>query len=110
MYLHLEARAPTRHHTRPPPPQPPKPPPPPSPPALSRLTLTGIIDGLLSGGRPKAAEVYAHCDVPIAEYGLAKSTNGGGTGGEPGDARRERDTEWFGRGGSFFFVATEAVV
>lgn len=93
------------------PPQPPKPPPPPSPPALSCLTLTGIIDGPLSGGRPKAVELYAHCDVAdVAEYGLAKSTNGGGTGGEPSVTLGASATlSGAVAAGDFFFVASEAV-
>lgn len=48
----------------------------------SCLLLTGVIDGPLSGGTPKAVEVYAACDVAdLSEYGLGSPNNGGGTDG-----------------------------
>jgi hypothetical protein len=67
-----------------PPPAPPAPPPSPSPPSAACLLLSGVIDGPLSGGLPKAAELYAQCDVAASElprYALGKSTNGGGSSG-----------------------------
>ena len=67
-----------------PPPLPPSPPPLPSSPPMSCLLLTGIIDGPLSGGTPKAAELYTTCDVSdLSAYGLGKATNGGGVGATP---------------------------
>lgn len=47
------------------------------------LLLTSIVDGGLSGGLPKALELYATCDVPsTAAYGLGKAANGNPSGGQ----------------------------
>lgn len=67
-----------------PPPFPPSPPPLPSPPSKACLVLTGVIDGPLAGGLPKAAELYAHCPISdLGEYGLGRAVNGGGAGESP---------------------------
>ena len=67
------------------PPSPPSPPPsPPSPPPSMQmcLLLTGIIDGPLPGGTPKALELYTLCEIlDLSAYGLGRSTNGLGSGG-----------------------------
>ena len=45
------------------------------------LIITGIIDGPLTGGFPKAVELYCLNDIPSAElarYQLAINNNGGG--------------------------------
>ena len=58
-------------------------PPPPPPPADSDLIISGVIDGPLSGGIPKAIEVYVANDVAdLSVYGLGSANNGGGTDGE----------------------------
>jgi hypothetical protein len=51
--------------------------------AQSCLVITGVIDGPLSGGVPKAIKVYATCAVADASvYGLGSANNGGGSGGQ----------------------------
>ena len=47
------------------------------------LIITGVIDGPLSGGVPKAVELYAVSDIgDLSEYGLGSANNGGGTDGQ----------------------------
>ncbi len=44
------------------------------------LIITGVVDGPLSGGCPKAVELYALADIAdLSEYGLGFANNGGGT-------------------------------
>ena len=54
-------------------------------PRLSQATsliITGVIDGPLSGGRPKAVELYALHDISnLSIYGLGFANNGGGSDG-----------------------------
>jgi len=55
------------------------------------LLLTGIFDGPLTGGTPKAFEFYALEDIPdLSVYGMGVANNGGGSDGEeynfPADA------------------------
>ncbi|MEO1448192.1 MAG: T9SS type A sorting domain-containing protein [Bacteroidota bacterium] len=46
------------------------------------LIITGVVDGPLPGGVPKAVEVYALADIAdLSEYGLGSANNGGGTDG-----------------------------
>jgi hypothetical protein len=46
------------------------------------LVITGIIDGPLTGGLPKAVELYAVNAIPdLSIYGLGSASNGGGTDG-----------------------------
>jgi len=46
------------------------------------LIITGVIDGPLSGGLPKAIELYATADIPdLSSYGVGFANNGGGTDG-----------------------------
>ena len=46
------------------------------------LVLTGVIDGPLTGGTPKAVELYAASDIPdLSIYGLGVANNGGGSDG-----------------------------
>ena len=50
---------------------------------MSSLIITGIIDGPLSGGLPKAVELYVVADLPdLSEYSLGTANNGGGSDGE----------------------------
>jgi hypothetical protein len=47
------------------------------------LVITGVIDGPLGGGLPKAIEVYAQTDIAdLSAFGLGSANNGGGTDGE----------------------------
>ncbi len=47
------------------------------------LLITGLIDGPLSGGTPKAIELYAINDISdLSIYGIGSANNGGGTDGE----------------------------
>jgi len=46
------------------------------------LIITGVIDGPLSGGTPKAVELYTLNDIPdLSIYGLGSANNGGGSDG-----------------------------
>src|SRR5699024_7013193 len=46
------------------------------------LLLTGILDGPLSGGQPKAIELYATQDITdLSSYGLELVSNGNGSNG-----------------------------
>ncbi len=69
------------------------------------LLITGVIDGPLTGGLPKAVELYVVNDIPdLSIYGIGAANNGGGTDGEefsfPSDAATA---------GQFIYIATEAV-
>ncbi len=75
---------------------------------LSRATglvLTGVIDGPLTGGTPKAVELYAASDIPdLSIYGLGVANNGGGSDGieftfSPRSVSR----------GDFFYLASDLV-
>lgn len=47
---------------------------------MSDLKITGVIDGDLPGGRPKAIELTAVNDIPdLGIYGIGAANNGGGT-------------------------------
>ncbi len=72
--------------------------------AQSDLLISGVIDGPLSGGLPKAVEFFVLNDIPdLSIYGFGSANNGGGSDGEefsfPADAVLA---------GSFVYVATEA--
>jgi hypothetical protein len=55
----------------------------PPPTSNSDLIITGVIDGPLSGGVPKAIELYAVKDIAdLSIYGLGSANNGGGSDGE----------------------------
>ena len=52
----------------------------PPPPSTKALILTGVIDGPLPGGSPKAIEFYALDDIPdLSVFGFGSANNGGGT-------------------------------
>ncbi|MEM9549243.1 MAG: Calx-beta domain-containing protein, partial [Bacteroidota bacterium] len=45
------------------------------------LILTGVIDATLTGGQPKAIELYALADIPdLSVYGVGSANNGNGGG------------------------------
>ena len=52
-------------------------------PASADLIITGVIDGPLPGGLPKAVELYAVTDIAdLSSYGIGSANNGGGSDGE----------------------------
>ena len=60
-------------------------------PAQSNLLISGVVDGPLPGGKPKAVELYVLDDIAdLSAYGLGAANNGGGTDGQeytfPADA------------------------
>lgn len=49
----------------------------------SDLVISGVIDGPLSGGVPKAVELFVVNDIAdLSKYGVGSANNGGGTDGE----------------------------
>lgn len=48
---------------------------------LNGLLITGVIDGPLTGGLPKAIELYAVSDVDLSLYGVGFANNGKGSPG-----------------------------
>ncbi|MFP7571692.1 endonuclease/exonuclease/phosphatase family protein [Marivita sp. S2033] len=47
------------------------------------LMITGVIDGPITGGVPKAIQLYALADIPdLSIYGVGSANNGGGSDGE----------------------------
>ncbi len=68
------------------------------------LVITGVIDGPLTGGIPKAIELYAVNDIPdLSIYGLGAANNGGGTDGVEFTFPADSVTA-----GTFIYVATES--
>ncbi|VAW42857.1 Alkaline phosphatase, partial [hydrothermal vent metagenome] len=68
------------------------------------LLITGVFDGPLTGGIPKAIELYVVNDIPdLSIYGVGSANNGGGTDGEeftfPADAATA---------GDFIYLASES--
>ncbi|MCA9186294.1 MAG: hypothetical protein R3E01_30290 [Pirellulaceae bacterium] len=51
--------------------------------ADASLVITGVIDGPLAGGVPKAVELYATTDIAdLSFYGIGSANNGGGSAGQ----------------------------
>ena len=49
----------------------------------SKLIITGVVDGPLGGGTPKAIELYVQDDIAdLSQYGIGSANNGGGTDGQ----------------------------
>jgi len=68
------------------------------------LIITGVLDGPLPGGLPKAIELYALSDIPdLALYGFGSANNGGGSDGE------ELVLSGSAAAGDFLYIATEDV-
>jgi len=66
------------------------------------LILTGVYDGNLTGGTPKAIEVYVVNDIPdLSLYGIGSANNGGGTDGN------EFSFEGMANAGDYIYVASE---
>ncbi|MCC6605090.1 MAG: lamin tail domain-containing protein [Anaerolineae bacterium] len=69
------------------------------------LLLTGVVDGPLTGGLPKAVELYVVNDIPdLSLYGLGSANNGGGTDGQEFTFPAASASA-----GQFLYVASEAV-
>ncbi|NDV90720.1 ExeM/NucH family extracellular endonuclease [Alteromonas sp. 345S023] len=69
----------------------------------SDLVITGVIDGPLSGGVPKAVELYVVNDIAdLSVYGLGSANNGGGTDGEEFTFPAQSASA-----GSYIYVASE---
>ena len=69
------------------------------------LVISGVVDGPLSGGIPKAIEVYVVNNIAdLSIYGVGSANNGGGSDGEeftfPADAATA---------GEYIYVASEVV-
>lgn len=70
----------------------------------SDLIITGVVDGPLTGGIPKAIEFYAIADIPdLSIYGWGSANNGGGTDGQEFTFPAISATA-----GDFIYVASEA--
>lgn len=72
--------------------------------ANADLIITGVMDGPLSGGTPKAVELYATADIAdLSIYGIELVSNAGSTGGAV-------ETAFSGSmlAGEFYYVASEA--
>jgi hypothetical protein len=68
------------------------------------LVITGVIDGPLSGGTPKAVELYACNGInDLSIYGLGFANNGGGS-----DGIEFTFPSISAAAGDFFYVASEA--
>lgn len=69
------------------------------------LIITGVIDGPLTGGIPKAIELYAVNDIAdLSIYGVSSANNGGGSTGSP-EFTFPADSV---TSGEFLYLATES--
>ena len=67
------------------------------------MIITGAFDGPLTGGSPKAVEIYVINDIAdLSTYGIGSANNGGGTDGE------ELSFSGSATAGDFIYVAYEA--
>jgi predicted extracellular nuclease len=67
------------------------------------LIITGVMDATLSGGTPKAVELFVVNDIPdLSVCGLGAANNGGGTDGQEFTFEAASATA-----GSYLYVATE---
>ncbi|WP_295044758.1 ExeM/NucH family extracellular endonuclease [uncultured Paracoccus sp.] len=71
---------------------------------MSNLMLTGVIDGPLAGGLPKAIQLYVRDDIAdLSEYGLGSANNGNGSVGAEFTFPAQPASK-----GSYIYVATES--
>ncbi len=71
--------------------------------AISDMVITGVIDGPLPGGRPKAIELYVINDIPdLSTYGVGSANNGNGSQGQQFTFPEETATA-----GTYLYIATE---
>lgn len=69
------------------------------------LIITGVIDGPLSGGLPKAIELYALRDISdLSRYGIESANNGNGSNGAPEFTFPSQSVA----AGTFIWIASEA--
>lgn len=72
--------------------------------ARADLVITGVVDGPLSGGVPKAIELFVLSDVAdLSIYGVSSANNGGGSTGTP-----EFSLSGSATAGQFLYVASES--
>lgn len=70
---------------------------------MSKLVITGVIDGPLTGGVPKAIELFVLEDIAdLSIYGLGSANNGGGTDGQEFTLPAVSATQ-----GQYIYVASE---
>ena len=68
------------------------------------MILSGILDGPLPGGLPKAIEIYVVNDIPdISVYGIESTTNGAASAGTPEFIFPQQAAT----AGSYIYVSTE---
>jgi len=71
--------------------------------AKADLVITGVIDGPLAGGLPKAIELYVLADVTdLSIYGIGSANNGGGSDGQ------ETTLSGAASAGDFIYIASES--
>lgn len=69
------------------------------------LVITGVIDGPLTGGVPKAIELYVVNDIDdLGIYGVSSANNGGGTSGAPEFTLPNAPAS----AGDYFYIASES--
>jgi hypothetical protein len=69
----------------------------------AELIITGVIDGPITGGLPKAIELFATGNIPdLSAYGVGSANNGGGSDGE------ELTLTGQAKAGDFIYIATDA--
>ena len=75
-----------------------------SPPSVATdLVITGVVDGPLTGGVPKAVELCVLNDIAdLSVYGIGSANNGGGSDGEEFTFPAEAVSA-----GTFLYVASE---
>lgn len=72
--------------------------------AANDLVITGVIDGPLTGGTPKAIELYVVRNIAdLSQYGFGSANNGGGTDGQEFTFPAVAATA-----GSYIYVASES--
>jgi hypothetical protein len=72
--------------------------------ASASLVITGVVDGPLTGGIPKAIELYATTDIAdLSIYGFGSANNGGGSDGE------ELTLSGSASAGDYLYIASEDV-
>jgi len=69
----------------------------------SDIIISGVVDGPLTGGVPKAVELYVINDIPdLSLYGVGSANNGGGSDGQEFSFPSQSASA-----GSYIYVATE---
>jgi hypothetical protein len=69
------------------------------------MVITGVVDGPLSGGTPKAVELYVISDIAdLSVFGLGSANNGGGSDGQEFTFDAVSALE-----GQFIYVASEDI-